>query len=133
MNKDGFDLRMPKSVHIALFAAGGFAVLLFAAVAAATSPTTDWFQGSDRPLAAAADQPRDAEDRVPSSQGSESGARVRCAHCGIIESIRQVGTVREVTVRLADRSTHIFSESNTTNWRPGERIILIGGGNSPRR
>ena len=72
MNKAGFDLRMPKAVHIALFAAVGFAVFLLAAVAAATSPATDWFQGSDRPHAAAADQPKDAEDTVAASQGRVS-------------------------------------------------------------
>jgi len=38
-----------------------------------------------------------------------------------------------VTVRLSDRSTQVFSDSNPANWRPGERVILIGGGNSPRR
>ena len=127
MNKAGFGLHVPKSVHVTLLAAG-FALLGFAAVGLATAALTEWFQTSAQGLAGGADQTKEAT----SSQAGESNNKTRCKYCGIVESTRKVGSVHEVTVRLADRSTHVFSDSNPANWRPGERIILIGGGNSPR-
>lgn len=130
MNRTGFGLHVPKSVHVTLLAVG-FALLVFAAVAATTAPLTEWFQTSAQGLPAGADQAKDAE--ATPSQTGDSNSKTRCKYCGIIESTRKVGSVHEVTVRLADRSTHVFSDSDAANWRPGERIILIGGGNSPRR
>lgn len=127
MNKAGFGLHVPKSVHVTLLAAG-FALLGLAAVGLATAALTEWFQTSAQALAGGADQTKEATP----SQAGESNNKTRCKFCGIVESTRKVGSVHEVKVRLADRSTHVFSDSNPANWRPGERIILIGGGNSPR-
>lgn len=129
MNRAGFGLHVPKSVHVTLLAAG-VALLGFTAVAVATAPLTEWFQTSAQDLPSGADQVKEAE--TTASQAGESNGKTRCKYCGIIESTRKVGSVHEVTVRLADRSTHVFSDSNPANWRPGERIILIGSGNSPR-
>ena len=129
MNRVGFGLHVPKPVHLAL--AAGFALLVFIVVEVTTAPLTEWFQTSAQALPDGADQPKNAE--ATPSQASESNSKTQCKYCGIIESTRKVGSVHEVTVRLADRSTHVFSDSNAANWRPGERIILIGGGNSPRR
>lgn len=129
MNRAEINIRVPKSVHVPLLVAG-FAALLFAAVGVTTAPLSEWL-ASNRGGAPGADQQKDAEDSTATSPGSGSRAKERCKHCGIIESTRKVGAIHEVTVRLSDRSTHVFSDSNPASWRPGERIILIGGGNSP--
>lgn len=131
MNRAGFGLHVPKSVHLTLLAAG-FALLVFTVVEVTTAPLTEWFQTSAQGLPGGADQPKDTEEPAAANRAGESNSKTRCKYCGIIESTRKVGSVHEVTVRLADRSTHVFSDSNAANWRPGERIILIGGGNSPR-
>lgn len=129
MNRAEINIRVPKSVHVPLLVAG-FAALLFAAVGVTTAPLSEWL-ASNRGGAPSADQQKDAEDSPATSPVSESRAKERCKHCGIIESTRKVGAIHEVTVRLSDRSTRVFSDSNPSSWRPGERIILIGGGNSP--
>jgi hypothetical protein len=131
MNRAGIGLHGPRSVHLALLAAG-VALVVFAAAAATTAPLTEWFQTSAQGSPAGADQPKDAEESPAANTPNETSGKTRCKYCGIIESTRKVGSVHEITVRLADRSTHVFSDSNPANWRPGERIILIGGANSPR-
>ncbi len=82
------------------------------------------------------------------------GARVRCEECGIVASMREVespdagidsGTTGvaskaernkvsaastrsyEVVVRMKDGSNRVFRDANPEHWRPGERVILIGG------
>jgi len=80
-------------------------------------------------------------------------ARGRCAECGMIVSVRQIEThVKgaghgataarasdqgelpapsighyEITVRLADGSSRVINDANPASWRPGERLIVIGG------
>ena len=34
---------------------------------------------------------------------------------------------------LRDGSTHVLSDASPANWRPGERMILIGGANQSGR
>ena len=80
----------------------------------------------------------------------------RCAQCGVIESTRTVGVpdgktgvnapgrsaagsrgeveampVRnnEITVRLRDGSTRVFTDTNPARWRHGERVTVIAGVN----
>lgn len=75
--------------------------------------------------------------------------RVKCPECGVVESkreIAQAGAARadtaaalsshalpvrsyEVTLRMKDGSSHRFVDTNPANWRPGERVILIGESN----
>lgn len=63
--------------------------------------------------------------------------KARCGECGIVESSRriesrgQIPVAYEITVRLSDHSTRIFRQLDPAAWRPGERIILIGGGHPP--
>jgi hypothetical protein len=97
---------------------------------------------------------------APKSQAETAAAAavdvataVRCAECGFVESMREVGStgadhdpraavrvaqngtkeasrkpVRryEITVRMKDGSTRVFIDSAPVQWRPGERLILIG-------
>ena len=65
--------------------------------------------------------------------------KARCDECGVIESTREVAAVGkspaiyEITVRLGDGLTHVLSDASQANWRPGERIKLIGGENQSGR
>jgi hypothetical protein len=133
MYKAHFHLQAPKSGHLLPLLGAGFAVLVVIAIALGAAPWAAWIQTPDREVTVATDQQKDTEDSQATNPVSETRSKARCKVCGIIESTRQVGGVHEVTVRLSDQTTHVFSDSNPANWRPGERIILIGGGNSPRR
>ena len=72
--------------------------------------------------------------------------RVRCEECGVVESIRMIeqsdeGTgekkgryemtrkskISEVTVRMSNGASHLFTDASLANWRPGERVIIIAG------
>ncbi len=131
MNRFAPGFRIPKSVHVPLLVAA-FGALIISAVQATTVPLTEWVMSPNKDPAAG-EQPKETEDAAPPDSATVSSGKSRCKHCGIIESKRQVGAVHEITVRLADRSTYVFSDTSPANWRLGERIILIGGGNSPRR
>ena len=130
MNRIAPGVPIPKSVQLPLLAAA-FGALIFTAVQATSVPLTDLVKSTYKDPAAG-EQPKEAEDAAPSDSTTVSRGKSRCKHCGIVEAKRQVGGVHEITVRLADRSTYVFSDTSP-NWRLGERIILIGGGNSPRR
>lgn len=133
MYKGHFHLQAPKSGLLLPLLATGFAVFVAIAIAVGAAPLAGWFQASYREAAGVTEQQKDSEESAATSPGSETRSKARCKVCGIIESTRQVGGVHEVTVRLSDRTTHVFSDSSPANWRPGERVILIGGANSPRR
>jgi len=95
-----------------------------------------------------------AIDKAP----EETVARVtvKCAECGVVESIREIVQILErmesgaaskakrarlketvvksisnyeVTVRMKDGASHQFMVANQTTWRPGERVIFIEGRN----
>jgi hypothetical protein len=60
----------------------------------------------------------------------------RCAHCGWIESKREIQPgvaerhgvrVYEYTVRMADGSSSVFQEKLPSSWRLGERLIVLAG------
>lgn len=72
-------------------------------------------------------------------------ARARCAECGFIESTSERKTLDEVvaatvtasasatpsnrrwiTVRLADGSRHVIDDMQPAQWRPRQRVIVIG-------
>lgn len=131
MRTFGFHRQVPKGLNAA-FGVGTFAALLFAAVGGATTPLAEWYLATSPEVSQIVDPQKKAQEPAAGAQADETRSR-KCEYCGIIESIRQVGPIHEVTVRLADRSTHVFSQANPAAWRPGERIILIGGGPSPRR
>jgi hypothetical protein len=116
-------VQVPRSVHVPLAIASLGALLVILLVVAA---------GHSAFAEKVAMEPAvDGRAEVRDTPG-------RCTHCGIVVSTERLAPVGEapavyqVTVRLADRSTRVFSDSNVPRWRPGERIVLIEGGNSPR-
>ena len=67
-------------------------------------------------------------------------AAQRCAHCGWIESKREIVSsvadpsslgIYEYTLRMADGSSRIFQETLPASWRLGERLTVIDGTDSP--
>ena len=60
--------------------------------------------------------------------------RASCAECGVIESMRQIGSSGdyEFTVRFRDGSNRIFNDTSPRDWPLGSRVIVIGGANSPQ-
>jgi len=95
-----------------------------------------------------------APDQMPAVQTmSEARANARCAECGMFVSMREVEgedtgasaageatassrdeawvkTRRyEITIRMADGSTHVIGDANPARWRAGERLIVIVGAN----
>lgn len=96
-------------------------------------------------------------DKIPASAENEIRAQSKCAECGIVESIREitragdkngVGSVGatkpserskstskqiipaahyEMTVRMRNGSSRVFTDTNPANWRAGERVTLIEG------
>ena len=80
--------------------------------------------------------------------------RARCPECGVVTATRRVdagtehdpagaatsvdrGNIQEkaigryeVTVHMMDGSSRMFVDSSATNWRLGERMIVIEGGSA---
>ena len=55
---------------------------------------------------------------------------VRCAECGLIESIRETqrdSEGSEITVRLQDGSSRVMIDANPGSFRPGQRVKVIDG------
>jgi hypothetical protein len=70
------------------------------------------------------------------SETASVEATPRCKRCGWIEARREVGprpeepngpVVYEYTVRMADGSLSQFREKHATQWRVGERLMVIAG------
>ena len=109
----------------ALCAAGAFAAL-FGAIGIALGAA--WLPGSTRIDEKAAMPPALVELTI--------GAGRRCAHCGWIESKREIppgaadsrapGSY-EYTVRMTDGSSSVFQQALPASWRFGERLTVIGG------
>ncbi len=97
-----------------------------------------------------------AANNPPALSEDSEYASMRCEECGIVESTRviaqkdegidhsaaEVGKkggryamastptkVSEVTVRMSNGASHLFTDANLTNWRAGERVIFIKGTN----
>lgn len=102
------------------------AAVVFSTVAMAKVPGMSSRQDEAPPVpAAAAASPREA--------GNANKARVVCAICGVVETIRRFEPVGELpagyefTVRMRDGSTRLSSIASADKWRIGDRIMLIGG------
>lgn len=66
------------------------------------------------------------------SAGALARPRADCATCGVVEHIRSVegpngAATFEFTVRLRDGSARMSQVDSAGSWRPGDRIMLIGG------
>ncbi len=97
---------------------------------------------------------------VDVSATREARARPRCPECGVVVSMREievrgedtgpgategmtagngegarVKTTRnyEITVRMADGSSHAIEDANPARWRMGERVIVLYGANPSHR
>jgi hypothetical protein len=61
-----------------------------------------------------------------------------CPACGVVESMREIepsGEVgrQELTIRFRDGGTIVLNEATRRSWRLGNRVIVIGGLNTPGR
>ena len=111
------------------------AAVVFATVAAASTPLMSWMQGQ-ADLAPPTPVQRETDDGAPAvapEGAARSRGRAACAGCGFVESVRrleQVGDLPasyEFIVRLRDGSRRTSSIANAAQWRAGDRIMLIGG------
>jgi hypothetical protein len=115
------------STALACFAAA----IVFATVAAASTPLISWMDepvdGVALPQVLASPTLREREHRTG------TGRRSPCDSCGVVESVRlleRVGNLPasyEVNVRLRDGSLRTSNIANPARWRAGDRIMLIGG------
>jgi hypothetical protein len=130
-------MQVPRSVPVSI----AVACLAVAAILILTAfaPFSPWSASefgnipnhpADQPSAETASATR-APGGIPENTG-------RCTHCGIVVSTERVApvgdapAVYQVKVRLADKTTRVFSETSAPRWRPGERIVIIEGGDSAR-
>ena len=95
-----------------------------------------------------------AADGAPLASAADAPARRRCAECGVIASIREVGAYEEpaiaglggndapplmaarsykFTVRLENGSQHEILDANRSAWRIGERVNVIDGNRAGTR
>lgn len=133
----------------------GIAVLLFGS--ASVAHRLDWRPGMPRAIgtaaAAAADvasaradragaalllsEESNAESNPESRATSQARLKRRCSECGVVESIREIGSGGaagtalnrferyEVILRLSDGSRQVISNAPAGTWRIGERVIAI--------
>jgi hypothetical protein len=133
--------RIPKPMRVP-FIIAGIAAISFSAVGMTNVPLA-WFHksvaGLDR--ISSQDDPSTAPAEVPSLASPGNGktrVKISCAECGVVDSVRRVvltgnaPAVYEITIRMRDESTRIVTLSNG-NWRPRDRITLIGGANTSGR
>jgi hypothetical protein len=125
---------------------GGIVVLLVSGIAIASLAISA--QGSNGILA-----PAEPPDAAAALAGAVPGAGAyRCPECGVIDSVRKIETPDElievhapgrslannrgegkpvgkyaITIRLQDGSMRVITDAHPANWRPGERVHLIGG------
>ena len=141
MNRAEPNTRIPKPTRVPLVIAG-IAAISFSAVGMTNVPLA-WFHksvaGFDR--ISSQDDPSTAPAELPSLASPGNGkARVKtsCAECGVVDSVRRVAltgnapAVYEITIRMRDESTRVVTLSHG-NWRPRDRITLIGGANTSGR
>ncbi len=85
-------------------------------------------------------------ENFPAQSDVNELVRMRCEECGVIESTRMIdrddenqgdktgryeltprAKISEVTVRMSNGESHLFTDASLANWRPGERVIIIEG------
>ena len=141
MNRAEPNTRIPKPMRVP-FVIAGIAAISFSAVGMTSVPLT-WFHKSVAGFDRISSQ--DDSSTVPAEQPSVASpgngrARVKisCAECGVVDSVRRIAltgnepAVYEITIRMRDESTRVVTLSHG-NWRPRDRITLIGGANTSGR
>ena len=129
--------QFPTTMHAPLLITG-IAATLFSTAAMTVVTIAGWLPGSIesfdenfihlQPPESSAALLSDFEPGV-----GQSRVKARCEECGEIESMRKVAavgnspTTYEITVRMRDGSTRVNSDASPANWRPGDRMLLIGG------
>jgi hypothetical protein len=111
------------------------AAVVFASVAAASSPLMSWMDGAVEGAESLTALPApDTGVATPVAPANTARARGRstCDSCGVVESVRRLEPAAgmpafyEMTVRLRDGSSRVTSIANTAQWHAGDRIMLIG-------
>ena len=75
----------------------------------------------------------DLPDPAAAPEEAQARPKTRCDECGEIKSMRQVASAGnlpptyEITVRMRDGSIRVHHDPSPADWRPGDRIKLIGG------
>ena len=128
-------MRIPKSLHLPLIVAGIVAISF--STLAMTHVPLRWMQRSSdtlAPISAQDELPRTPSEFPSGAAGSAGQARVKTScECGVVASVRRAPlaanapAVYEITIRMRDGATRIVSVAHHGNWRPRERITVIGG------
>ena len=107
---------------------GGLVALVFSTAAMTYASVADW--ASVLPRAAPGNS---VQANLSDVSEAQVDAETRCRECGVIESVRRATPISspiamyEIRVRLGDGSTRVVHDPSPAAWRPGERMILIGG------
>lgn len=115
------------SMSLACFAAA----VVFATVAAASTPFIRWMDEPADGMASLRVQP--GASSVAPALERRVGAKSACGGCGVVESVVLIERARgqpasyELTVRLRDGSRRTSNIAHLGRWRAGDRIMLIGG------
>ena len=142
MNRAETKTRIPKSMRVPLVVAG-IAAISFSAVGMTSVPLA-WFHSSVAGFGRVPAQ--DDSSAIPAtlplvtSTGIDKfRMKMSCDECGIVDSVRRVGrtgdvpAVYEITIRMRDESTRVVTLAGHGNWRPRDRITLIGAANTSNR
>ena len=109
------------------------AAVVFASVAAASTPLLSWMDGAVEVAESLPTLPAsDTGVATPAAPANTARGRSTCDSCGVVESVRRLEPAAgmpafyEMTVRLRDGSSRVTSIANTAQWHAGDRIMLIG-------
>ncbi len=124
-------MRIPKSLHLPLVVAGIVAISF--STLAMTHVPLRWMHRPLETLAPISAQD-DLSEMTSGAPASAGQARLKTScDCGVVASVRRaplaenVPAVYEITIRMRDGATRIVSVAHHGNWRPRDRITLIGG------
>lgn len=134
-----------KSRHLSLLVMG-IAVIVFGA--AGSAAIMRWLPVATAQLVG------DTVQTAPERADGQVRAKSRCPGCGVIVSMREIGSQDkdsapeaaggvmygsrdemqinpdksyEIVVRMADQSRRVITHASPASWRPGERVVVIGG------
>jgi hypothetical protein len=141
VNRAEPNTQIPKPLRVP-FIIAGVAAISFSAVGMTNVPRA-WFHksaaGFDRVSSQDDSSAAPAEPPLAALRGAgRARVRMSCAECGVVDSVRRVALIGnapggyEITIRMRDESTRVVTLSHG-NWRPRDRITLIGGENPPVR
>ncbi|MGB5081937.1 MAG: hypothetical protein WBO23_14470 [Burkholderiales bacterium] len=128
-------LRALLAAGVMLLSSGAFAALI-AWIPVSTGASPDTLPASP----VAREKPGTLLDAGTTPLKEYARGKVKCAECGLIESIRKIEEAgespsaaaarsggHEITVRLQDGSSRVMTDANPGRWRLGERVMIIDG------